>query len=187
MPLRPENRRIPSAPRRRGLLVLRKIVEARVVIALTLAGCVGAWGVHAHPISRDNVFLGLIGERTPGVLAALRRLFRDESFDILSTSDPQEAFEWIRTRHVGALLADDRMPGMSGTTLFHLAKAHSPSTARIMLTGHAGEKIILHAREQGLFQVFAKPWDDQELKRTIRERLRERELGGVSPAGPLSD
>lgn len=118
----------------------------------------------------------------PGVVAALQRLFRDESFEILATSDPQEALDWIRTRDVGALVADDRMPVMSGTTLFHLAKAQSPSTARIMLTGHAGEKIVLHARKQGLFQVFAKPWDDQELRRTIRERLRERELRGASPS-----
>src|SRR5688572_9304926 len=123
----------------------------------------------------------------PGILGALQRLFRDESFDVLATSDPQEAFEWIRTRDVGALVADDRMPIMSGTTLFHLAKAHSPSTARIMLTGHAGERIILHARKEGLFQVFAKPWDDRELKRAILERLRERELGSVRSDRPPSD
>ena len=123
----------------------------------------------------------------PGVLAALRRLFRDDSFELLATSDPQEALDWIRTRDVGALVSDDRMPVMSGTTLFHLAKAQSPSTARIMLTAYAGEKIILHARKHGLFQVFAKPWDDQELRRTIRERLRKRELEGMSTSGPLPD
>jgi DNA-binding NtrC family response regulator len=122
----------------------------------------------------------------PPVLSALRRLFREESFDLLSTSDPLEALEWIRTRDVGALLADDHMPVMSGTSLFHLAKVHSPSTARIMLTGYAGERIILHARTEGLFAVFAKPWDDRELKRVIRERLRERELEGMLPELPRS-
>jgi DNA-binding NtrC family response regulator len=117
----------------------------------------------------------------PEVLAALRRLLRDEDFDVLSTADPQEALEWIRTRDVGVLLADDRMPIMSGTSLFHLAKSASPKTARIMLTGHAGEGLIVHARREGLFVVFAKPWDDRELKRVIRNRLRERELEGMPP------
>ena len=121
------------------------------------------------------------------VIAALRRLFRDESFEVLATSDPQDALDWIRTRDVGALVADDRMPVMSGTTLFYLAKANSPSTARIMVTGHACENIILHGHKQGLFRVFAKPWDDQELRRAIRERLRERELGLVGPAWPAPD
>jgi DNA-binding NtrC family response regulator len=115
------------------------------------------------------------------VLAALRRLLRDEEFDILSTADPQEALEWIQTRDVGVLLADDRMPIMSGTSLFHLAKSYSPKTARIMLTGYAGEGLIVHARKEGLFLVFAKPWDDRELKRVIRDRLRERELEGMFP------
>jgi hypothetical protein len=51
--------------------MLRKIVEARALIALVLAGVVGAWGVHAYPVSHDDVFLGLIGERAPEVLAVL--------------------------------------------------------------------------------------------------------------------
>jgi len=51
--------------------MVRKIVEARTLVALAIAGGVGAWGVHAYPVSREDVFLGLIGERTPGVLSVL--------------------------------------------------------------------------------------------------------------------
>ena len=29
------------------------------------------WGLRAYPVSRDDVFLGLIGERAPGVLSVL--------------------------------------------------------------------------------------------------------------------
>jgi len=117
----------------------------------------------------------------PQVLEALRRVFRDEGFDLLSTSDPWEALDWIRTRNVGVLLADEHMPVMSGTSLLQLAKSHSPTTARIMLTGYAGEGVVMHARQEGLFQVFGKPWDDRELKRVIRDRLRGRELEGLAP------
>jgi len=120
----------------------------------------------------------------PAILAALRRLFRDEDYDVLSTADPQQALEWIRMRDVGVLLADDRMPVMSGTSLFQLAKSQSPKTARIMLTGYAGDGLIVHARKEGLFLVFAKPWDDRELKRVIHDRLRDRELEGRLPEYP---
>ena len=51
--------------------MVRKIVEARTLVALAIAGGVGAWGVHAYPVSQEDVFLGLIGERTPGVLSVL--------------------------------------------------------------------------------------------------------------------
>jgi hypothetical protein len=52
-------------------VLLRKIVEARAVVALALACAVGAWGVHTYPVARDDVFLGLIGERAPRVLSVL--------------------------------------------------------------------------------------------------------------------
>lgn len=51
--------------------MLRKVVEARALVALALAGAAGAWGVHTYPVSREDVFLDLIGERAPGVLSVL--------------------------------------------------------------------------------------------------------------------
>src|SRR5581483_7318898 len=60
-----------SRPVDRRCSMVRKIVEARTLVALAIAGGVGAWGVHAYPVSREDVFLGLIGERTPGVLSVL--------------------------------------------------------------------------------------------------------------------
>ena len=51
--------------------MLRKIVEARAVVALAMSGGVGLWGLRAYPVSHDDVFLGLIGERAPGVLSVL--------------------------------------------------------------------------------------------------------------------
>ena len=51
--------------------MLRKIVEARAVVALAMAGGIGLWGLRVYPVSHDDVFLGLIGERAPGVLSVL--------------------------------------------------------------------------------------------------------------------
>ena len=51
--------------------MLRKIVEARALVALAMSGGVGLWGLRAYPVSHDDVFLGLIGERAPGVLSLL--------------------------------------------------------------------------------------------------------------------
>ena len=51
--------------------MLRKIVEARAVVALAMSGGVGLWGLRAYPVSYDDVFLGLIGERAPGMLSVL--------------------------------------------------------------------------------------------------------------------
>jgi response regulator RpfG family c-di-GMP phosphodiesterase len=66
------------------------------------------------------------------------------------------------------------MPEMSGTSLLQVVKATSPRTARIMLTGYAGDPEVLAGEENQLMEICAKPWNDEELKRTIRERLPDR-------------
>jgi response regulator RpfG family c-di-GMP phosphodiesterase len=63
------------------------------------------------------------------------------------------------------------MPGMSGTMLLQLAKAFSPRTRRIMLTGYPGETLLISAGEVGLRDLVGKPWDDEALKGLIRNRL----------------
>jgi len=112
----------------------------------------------------------------PAILLALERALRDEPYDLLLTTNPEKALDWIRNRSVSAVIADYYMPGMMGTTLLELARSHSPRIARILLTGYPGERPILLARECGLLTLYGKPWDDRELKREIRNRLREREL-----------
>jgi hypothetical protein len=51
--------------------VLHTLVDARALVALTLAAATGLWGTHTYPVSRDDVFLGLIAERAPDVYHVL--------------------------------------------------------------------------------------------------------------------
>ncbi|HLY08156.1 MAG TPA: response regulator [Planctomycetota bacterium] len=109
-------------------------------------------------------------------LLALERLLREEPYDLYLTTDPEKALEWIRTRQVSVVISDQRMPGMDGATLLEWTRASSPRTARILLTAYPLDRIVLHARSRGLLTLLGKPWDAKELKRVVRERVREREL-----------
>ena len=112
----------------------------------------------------------------PKTLLALERSLRHEPYELLLTTDPGKALDWIRTRPVSVIVADYRMPQMDGTTLLEQILACSPRTARILLTGFPGEEPVRRAREAGLLTISPKPWNVKELIRTIRERIREREL-----------
>ena len=52
--------------------MLRVFVDARRIVALTVAGAVGMWGLSTYPFVPDNAFLGLIDLRAPRVFALLR-------------------------------------------------------------------------------------------------------------------
>jgi response regulator RpfG family c-di-GMP phosphodiesterase len=113
----------------------------------------------------------------PAVLSALRRLLRAEPYEFLPTDDPDKAMELVRTRDVSLFIADYRMPAMSGTGLLQLVKSASPTTVRLLLTGYPRATWVLQAQERDLMHlVFGKPWDNEELRRAILERLHDREL-----------
>lgn len=108
----------------------------------------------------------------PSVLSALTRLLSKEPYDFVPVADPDQALEIIRTREVSLLLADYRMPSLSGTGLLQVVKATSPATRRVMLTAYPQSAWVERAREKKLMEaVLEKPWDNDELRRAIRVRV----------------
>ena len=74
----------------------------------------------------------------PAILASLRRLLRNEPYVFLTTENPEEAMAWVVERKARVVIADQRMPSMSGLQLLEMVQACAPDTVRVMLTGLAG-------------------------------------------------
>jgi TraM recognition site of TraD and TraG len=51
--------------------MLRTVVEARTLVAMMVAACVGTWGLRAHPVDQENLFLALIAAKDPTVFQVL--------------------------------------------------------------------------------------------------------------------
>lgn len=111
----------------------------------------------------------------PAILASLRRLFRNEPCVLLTTEKPDEAMTWILERKARVVIADQRMPSMSGLQLLEMVQACSPETARVMLTGQSDLTGILKRRSIAAVEhLVRKPWDPEEFKTAVRKLL-ERE------------
>ena len=119
----------------------------------------------------ESLPLVLCVDDEPPILAALSRLLRHEPVQVVTTDDPEVALERIRTGTVRLILCDYRMRVMSGTSLLQVVKALSPSTVRILLTGYPEDARIRAAAEKGLMRLCTKPWDDEELRRIVREGI----------------
>jgi DNA-binding NtrC family response regulator len=105
----------------------------------------------------------------------MERLLREEPYRLMTTQDPGQALEWVGSHEVSLVIADYRMPGMSGTDLLEAVWAFSPRTRRILFTGYPGETMILRGLGKGHYSLVGKPWDDEKLKEVIRTALRARE------------
>ncbi len=111
----------------------------------------------------------------PAVLAALSRLLNRETYEFVAVSDPEKALEIIHGRPVALVLADYRMPLLSGTGFLQAVKAASPATVRVMLTAYPQSSWVVRAQEMELMDlVLEKPWSNEDLRRIIREKIEDR-------------
>ncbi|MBN1918020.1 MAG: response regulator [Verrucomicrobia bacterium] len=113
----------------------------------------------------------------PHVLSALGRLLRGENYALSTTTHPTEVIDVIRRTPVSLIVSDYEMPELNGIELLKTVKAISPETIRIILTGKADMTATVQAINEGeVFRFITKPWDDEELKITIRHALMQYDL-----------
>jgi two-component system, NtrC family, response regulator HupR/HoxA len=113
----------------------------------------------------------LIVDDEPNTLALISQLLRGE-LPVLTAGSGQEALRLLDGAEVGVLLADQRMPGMSGTELLNRVAAQRPDIIRILLTAYADMDTLTEAINEGkVYQYVAKPWDNRDLTMVIRSAM----------------
>jgi FixJ family two-component response regulator len=91
---------------------------------------------------------------------------------------PAEAFvsaeEFLNSgqqHQVACLIADIRMPGMSGLELQAKLNAERCRIPIIFITAHGDEKLRMQALRAGAVEFLAKPFDDEVLLERVRAAL----------------
>jgi CheY-like chemotaxis protein len=106
------------------------------------------------------------------VLSALRRALRREPFEIETAANAARALDRLAADPpISLVVSDYKMPGMTGIELLTTVRAKYPHTGRMLLSGWASDIPSREREAAGLLEVFAKPWDDAELKAAIRTAL----------------
>ena len=117
----------------------------------------------------------LIVDDDPRTLASLRRLLEREPYDVVTTDRPGLALDWMTRKKVSLVISDQRMPEMEGALFLEEVWKKSPATRRLLLTAYPECIDALPQSQRSLLRVMAKPWNDQELKSTLRSMLRDHE------------
>jgi signal transduction histidine kinase len=96
-------------------------------------------------------------------LIVFQATFEDD-FNIVTASSGAEALQILEERSFPVVVADQRMPRMSGAELFEVVRRKYPHTKRIMLTGYADPKAMLSAINQGqVYYFIKKPWEQDDV------------------------
>jgi PAS domain S-box-containing protein len=107
------------------------------------------------------------------ILRSIKRLFMEESYEVLTARSGEEALKLLKDhQNIGLIVSDQRMPGMQGVDLLKLASDISPDTLRIMLTGYTDINAAIDAiNKGGAYQYITKPWKDDELIQIVRDAV----------------
>src|SRR5262245_57073062 len=84
----------------------------------------------------------------------------------------EEFLEADERNQTACLVADIRMPGMSGLDLQAKLKAEGSGIPIIFITAHDDAKVRLQAMKAGAVEFLSKPFDDEALLRTVRAALK---------------
>jgi response regulator RpfG family c-di-GMP phosphodiesterase len=104
------------------------------------------------------------------ILKALQRLLRNEPMNVLTAPRPEQALELLEREDAQVVVTDQRMPDMSGVDMLSLIRERNPNIVRMMLTGYTEMNIAVEAINRGeIFRLITKPWNDDELKATLRQ------------------
>jgi thioredoxin reductase (NADPH) len=130
----------------------------------------------------------------PAVLAAVARDLRrgfGERYRIVRSGSGNEALDVLgelvrRGEQVALLVADQRMPGLSGTDYLVRARQIVPAAKRVLLTAYADTEAAIQAiNEVSLDYYLLKPWDppEEQLFPVVEDLLTGWEAGAALESG----
>ncbi|MFT6087439.1 MAG: DNA-binding NtrC family response regulator [Glaciecola sp.] len=114
----------------------------------------------------------LIVDDTPAVLQALSLLLEIHGYDVITTTSPEQALQYVNQLRVSLVIQDmnftgDTTSGEEGKNLFYQMRNLDPHLPVILITAWTDLEQAIELVKAGAVDYIAKPWDDQKLINTI--------------------
>ncbi len=113
----------------------------------------------------------LVVDDEQGLCAGLQEALRREGYEVDGTQDPVDALRRLDQRLYNVVVADMRMPGMSGLELLRKARAIHRDTQFIVMTAYGTIESAVEAMKSGAYDYIAKPVDMQRLRALVHKAL----------------
>lgn len=133
------------------------------------------------PVSPQDYSPTMSGQEKPRLVAivddddsvrsALQGLMKEAGLPAVAFASAEEFLDSGKQVHTACLIADIRMPGMSGLELQTRLHSERQRIPIIFITAHGDEDMRLQALRRGAVEFLAKPFDDEVLLDNVRAAL----------------
>jgi FixJ family two-component response regulator len=121
---------------------------------------------------QENTKLVVIVDDDDLMRSALQGLMKSVGLPAQTFASSEEFLTSGRQHQTACLIADIRMPGMSGLELQAKLNADRCRIPTIFITAHGDEKMRMQALRAGAVEFMAKPFDDEVLLESVRAALK---------------
>ena len=126
------------------------------------------------------VFKILIAEDEEITLKHLLSTLQKEGYEVVGYSDGLKVLERIQEENFDVLIADIKMPGLTGIELLEEIKKKAIETEVIIITGYGSIDSAVNAMKKGAYDYITKPFDLDEMllkvKKIYEEKILKKEI-----------
>lgn len=124
-----------------------------------------------------SIFSILLVDDEDNILRSLRRILSCNEYNIFTANTAGEGKQILIDEKIDLIISDQKMPGLTGLEFLEQTIKDFPDLIRIILTGHAELGDALRAINEGcIYKFILKPWNNEDLKITVRRALEQKEL-----------
>jgi two-component system, NtrC family, response regulator AtoC len=118
----------------------------------------------------------LIVEDEDTLRESLKRVFLREGYDVEASESAEAALKTLEGGPFDLIISDIILPGMNGIELLRKCKERDSGGTVIIVTAYASLETAVESLRAGAYDYIVKPIIHEEIKRIVRNALRERSL-----------
>jgi len=120
----------------------------------------------AHDDRQSSVLI--VDDELPNLMVL--RGFLDTDYTVYEAQSGPEALRIAAEHELAVVIADQRMPEMTGIEMLEKLRETQPDVAGIVLTGYTDTPALISAINQArVFRFIKKPWQPEELLAAVRQ------------------
>ena len=106
----------------------------------------------------------------------LEVLLSKEGYQVAEAKSGKQALNMIQKNEYDLVLTDIRLGDLTGLEILRQSKRKNQDTIVIMISAYSTTEIAVEAMNEGAYDFVPKPFDNQELKHTIKKALEMKTL-----------
>lgn len=108
------------------------------------------------------------------VLDSCLKIFKEEGYDVVVTTSPEEGLKLASDSHFDVILCDWKMPGFDGMDVIEEIDQRSPDSAVVMISGFPSVGRATEAMKRGAMEYLPKPFTPEEITDAVQRAVKQK-------------